>query len=273
MPADELPHGAIPKFKPRDKHHRRLFGGHNDAPFLFTTFTNAAWFVNRPAAMDAMLSSQQKLILANVEDDDLLYGRRPDDEVERIEALKPAFYIPSDRWVYEDTMTKREQLEEIDKCLRWTREVTERVRVRSDLPTRIIPIAKGWEEWHFERCRETFRDLGLSYCAFDVTQYPSGQMVVADVTRLVDVVNPTGVLLIGRLAKDTLRDCPREVVAATGVNQWLENCQASGVGFSRQKYSDWAAETNKALFSVQAELGDFAQESTETRLTSNPTET
>lgn len=273
MPGNELPHGAIPKFKPRDKHHRRLLAGHDGAPFLFTTFTNSVWFVNHPAAMNTILSPQQRLILANVEDDDLLYGRRPDDEIERIDELKPAFYIPSDRWVYEDTMTKREQLEEIDRCLRWTREVTERVRARSDLPTRIIPIAKGWKEWHFERCRETFIDLGLSYCAFDVTQYPSGDMVVADVTRLVDVVNPTGVLLIGRLAKDTLCDCPREVVAATGVYQWLVNCQASGAGFSRQKYSDWAAETNKALFSVQTKLGDFTQESTATRLTSNLTET
>jgi len=273
MPADELPHGAIPKFKPRDKYHRRLFAGHDDAPFLFTTFTNSVWFVNHPTAMEAMLSPQQKLILANVEDDNLLYGRRPDDEIKRIEALKPAFYISSDRWVYEDTMTKREQLEEIDRCLRWTREVTEQVRVRGDIPTRIIPIAKGWKEWHFERCRKTFMDLGLSYCAFDVTQYKSRDMVVADVTRLVDVVNPTGILLIGRLARDTLRECPREVVAATGVHQWLENCRASGAGFNRQNYSDWVAETNKALFSVQAELGDFAQESTETQLTINLTET
>lgn len=273
MPVNELPRKAIPKFKPRDKHHRRLFAGHDDAPFLFTTFTNATWFVNHPAAMDAMLSPEQKLILANVEKDELLYGRRPDDELERIEMLKPACYIPSDRWVYEDTMTQREQLEEIDKCLRWTREVTERVRARGDLPTRIIPIAKGWKEWHFERCRETFADLGLSYCAFDVTQYNSRYLIVEDVTRLVSVVNPTGVLLIGRLDTDTLRNCPREVVAATGVNQWLKTCQTNGAGFDRQKYSDWVTETNEALFSVQAELGDFSQESIETRLTNNLTET
>lgn len=259
MPADELPHGAIPKFKPRDKHHRRLFAGHDDAPYLFTTFTKAAWFVNRPSAMDGMLSPEQNLILANVEKDELLLGRRPDDEIERIETLEPEFYIPSDRWVYEDTMTQLEQLEEVDKCLRWTREVTERVRGRDDLSTRIIPIAKGWETWHFERCRQTFEELGLSYCAFDVTQYKSPNLIVEDVSRLVDVIGLTGVLLIGRLDKSTLQDCPPEVVAATGVNQWLENCRASNGGFDREKYSDWVEETNEALFSFQAELGDFMQ--------------
>lgn len=267
MTSDELPQGVIPKFKPRDKYHRRLFAGHEDAPFLFTTFTNAAWFVNRPAAMEAMLSPEQKLILANVEKDELLLGRRPDDEIERIEALEPAFYISSDRWVYEDTMTQREQLEEIDKCLRWTREVTERVRERDDLSTRIIPIAKGWEAWHFERCRHTFEELGLSYCAFDVTQYRSRNLIIEDVSRLVDIIEPTGVLLIGRLDMKTLRDCPPEVVAATGVNQWLENCKAHGCGFDREKYSDLVEKANKALFSFQAELGDFTRGSDiETRI-------
>lgn len=259
MSVDELPNGAIPKFKPRDIHHRRLFAGHADAPYLFTTFTKAAWFVNRPSAIEAMLSNNQKLILANVEKDELLLGRRPDDEIERIETLEPEFYIPSDRWVYEDTMTQREQLDEIEKCLRWTREVTERVRAREDLSTRIIPIAKGWEPWHFVRCQQTFEELGLSYCAYDVTQYKSRNLIVEDVSRLVDVIQPTGVLLIGRLDAKTLRDCPPEVVAATGVNQWLQNCKVSGDGFDREKYSNWVAEINAALFSFQSQLGDFVQ--------------
>lgn len=261
MSADELPYGAIPKFKPRDKHHQQLFAGHEDAPYLFTTFTNAVWFVNRSSARKAMLSPEQKLILANVEKDELLLGRRPDDEIERVETLEPAFYIPSDRWVYEGTMTQREQLEEVNKCLRWTREVTERVREQEDLSTRIIPIAKGWETWHFERCRQTFEELGLSYCAFDVTQYRSRNLIIEDVSRLVDVIEPTGVLLIGRLDTKTLQDCPPEVVAATGVHQWLENCKTPGGGFDRGEYSDWVEQTNEALFSFQAELGDFTQSS------------
>lgn len=217
--------------------------------------------------MGAMLGPEQKLILANVEKDELLLGRRPSDEIERIESLEPAFYIPSDRWVYEDTMTQREQLEEIDNCLRWTREVTERVREHDDLSTWIIPIAKGWETWHFERCRQTFEELGLSYCAFDVTQYKSRNLIIEDVFRLVDVIEPTGVLLIGRLDTKTLKHCPPEVVAATGVNQWFENCKARGSGFDRQKYSDWAEKTNNALFSYQAELDDFMRNSDiETRI-------
>ena len=81
------------------------------------------------------------------------------------------------------------------------------------------------------------------------------------------VIDLTGVLLIGRLDKSTLRDCPPEVVAATGVNQWLENCRASNEGFDREKFSDWVEETNDALCSFQTELDDFMQgNGIETRL-------
>lgn len=259
MLGDKQPNGIIPKFSPRDKHHRQLFAGHDDAPYLLTTFKDSAWFVNRPEEMDKMLSPSQELILANVEPDEFLVGRTPDDEIRRLEAIQPDYYIPSDRWVYEDTMTSREQLEEIDRCLRGTREVTERIRARSDLSTRIIPIVKGWKAWHFERSRQTLDDLSLSYCAFDVTQYNSRYRIIEDVERLIEVINPSEVLLIGRLGSKTLRDCPREVVAASGLNQWFKNSKGSHSKFDRDAYSDWAVDANEDLASVQTDLGDFTQ--------------
>ncbi|QIB75330.1 hypothetical protein G3I44_14155 [Halogeometricum borinquense] len=261
MSEETFPHGPIPKFSPRNRRHRKLFSGHDAVPYLLTTFTNAVWLEKRPEELDALLAPHQELILANVEDDDDLVGRTPDDEMERVEKLRPAYYIPSDRWVYENTMTDAEQLEEIDRCMSGTREVFNRIEARDDLPTQVIPIAKGWKRWHFERCRRTFEDLGLSYCAFDVTQYNSINMILDDVNRLVDVIGPSGILLIGRIAPDHLRRCPPEVVAATGVDHWRKNSQTASGGFSRERYRAWAAEAYAAIRSAQTRLEHFGNQS------------
>lgn len=258
MSTKAYPHGAIPKFSPRASKHRSLFSGHDAAPYLLTKFSDAVWLEKRPDELNALLASNQELILANVEPDEDLVGRTPDDEMERVEAIQPDYYIPSDRWVYEDTMTDAEQLAEIDRCMSGTREVYNRIVARTDLSTTVIPIAKGWKRWHFERCRRTFEDLGLSYCAFDVTQYDSITMILDDVDRLIDVIAPDGILLIGRIAPDHLRRCPPEVVAATGVDHWRKNSQLQSGDFSREKYRIWAEEANDALSDSQARFDHFA---------------
>lgn len=250
----------MPKFTPGDTRHRRTFPGHSDVPYLFTTFSDAVWFENQLDALDELLSPHQELILANVEDDELLQGRTPDDEMERIKNLQPAYYIPSDRWVYEDTMTAAEQREEIDRCLNGTREVFNRIAAHDDLSTTVIPLAKGWKRWHFERCRRTFEQIGASYCAYDVTQYRSITMLLDDVRRLIDVIAPDGILLIGRTSPNHLRQCPTEVVAATGVSHWLKNIQTPSGEFSSEKYSSWVAEANAALRNSQSRLEHFTQD-------------
>jgi hypothetical protein len=261
MTDDLLPHGAIPKISARNDRHRRLFSGHEAAPYLFVRFSNAVYFENHPREFSSLLSSHQQLILANVDPDKDLVGRTPDDEIARVEALKPSYYIPSDRWVYEDTMTVAEQLEEIDHCMSGTREVFHRVEKREDLPTTVIPIAKGWKKWHFERCRRTFEELELSYCAYDVTQYNSINMILGDVNRLIDVIHPEGILLIGKLSPRHLRRCPPEVVAATGVDHWRKNCQLPSGKLSREKYRTWAEKANAAIRLAQSRLDQFEDNS------------
>jgi hypothetical protein len=261
MSEERFPHGPIPKFSPSHSGHRRLFSGHEAVPYLLTKFTRAGWLENNPDEFDALLAPHQELIVVNVEKDKHLVGRTPDDEMERVEKLKPAYYIPSDRWVYEGTMTDAEQLEEIDRCMDGTREVFNRIEARDDISTQVIPIAKGWKHWHFERCRRTFEDLGLSYCAFDVTQYNSINMILDDVDRLVDVIGPDGVLLIGKLSPDHLRRCPPEVVAATGVDHWRKNSQTGSGRFSRELYRSWAARAYAALSSAQTRLDHFGNQS------------
>lgn len=260
---DEIPKGVIPKYKPRDPKHRKLLVGNEDVPWLASTFTNAVWLENRPDARTALREADQGLILANVEEDDLLLGRTTKDEIERVEAIQPEYYIPSDRWVYDESMTAREQIDQIDRSLWGTRKVTNYVRSDPTLGTKIIPLAKGWEPWHFERSRAVFEKLGFAYCAFDVTQYKSSDRVVADVSTLIDVIEPTGVLLIGRLSPSTLHECPPEVVAATGVNQWLTRCKTTDGVFKRTLYSEWTEIGNKALNSVQTGLDEFQKESDE----------
>lgn len=256
-----FPYGPIPKFDPRNPQHRQLLSNHPSAPFLLATFTRAVWLEKRPDELRSLLGPHQRLILANVEQDRLLKGRTPDDEMERVRALRPAYYIPSDRWVYENTMTYAEQLAEIDRCMSGTREVYERIAAHDDLSTTVIPLAKGWERWHFERCRRTFEDLGLSYCAFDVTQYSKHDMILGDVRRLIDVVEPEGVLLIGRLDPRVLRKCPPEVVAATGVDHWRKNSDPGSGQLSRERYRAWAADESEAIRSSQTGLHHFEDQS------------
>lgn len=259
MLKEDYPRGVVPKSTPGNTQHRETFPGHSDVPYLFTKFSDAVWLENQLDSLDELLAPDQELILANVEEDEKLQGRTPDDEMRRVKTLQPAYYIPSDRWVYEDTMTAEEQMEEIDRCMSGTREVYNRINADNDLSTTVIPLAKGWKRWHFERCRRTFEEINASYCAFDVTQYNSINMLLDDISRLIDVIGPDGVLLIGRTSPNHLRRCPPEVVAATGVSHWLANIRTSSGDFSREKYSAWAAEANAALRNSQSRLEQFTQ--------------
>ncbi|MWG35392.1 hypothetical protein [Halomarina oriensis] len=261
MPDRPFPYGAIPKIDPSNSPHRELFSNHPSAPFLLTKFSNAIWLEKRPEELQALLGPHQRLIVANVEQDEELKGRTPDDEMDLVKGLQPAYYIPSDRWVYEDTMTDAEQLAEIDRCMSGTREVYERITGHDELSTTVIPIVKGWKQWHLERCRRTLDDLGLSYCAFDVTQYNTHDMILGDVRRLIEVIAPEGILLIGRLDPRVLRKCPPEVVAATGVYNWLNKSQTESGRLSRENFRVWAAEENEVFRSSQTGLHQFEDHS------------
>lgn len=248
------PEGIVSKFEPSNSKHRGLLADHPAATYLMTTFSRSTWLANHPGKAEYFFGPHQKLVLTSTEQDEKLKGRTPEDEFERLDELRPAYYVPSDRPVYED-MSRRRQLEEIDRCMSGTERLYD-LLAPSTIGTRLVPLAKGWEPWHFERCNSTFKQLGAGYCAFDVTQYPSIEMIVNDLETLIDVIDPAGILLIGRHAPSHLERLPPAIKAAAGKSNWRNYCIDDSGAFSRERYTDWERRARGALLD-QATLGRF----------------
>ncbi|EMA49327.1 MULTISPECIES: hypothetical protein [Halococcus] len=223
-----------------------------------TTRERAKWLARRPEVFNETFRPDQKLIVTTTQEDKYLVDLEVEEELEQIEEVRPDYYIPHDRWVYR-SMTADEQIEQIDECMNGLLEIYEHLNEIAS-STQIIPLAKGYKRWHFKRCLRTFEKIDTGYCAFDVTQYPGYRSMVRHATRLVDVIDPSGVLLIGRLAPDHLRRLPPRVVAAAGKSNWIRACRTESGAFSHEEFAAWEPSPRTALLKPTT-LDHFTQSS------------
>lgn len=214
MTGKPFPYGLGAKIHPSHSAHKTLYA-HNPEiiPFVVCKFRRTSWFVNNQRL--GFLSTDQDLFVSTYEQDENIVGRTPTEEVDRLEKIEEAVdgAFLGDRFTY-GNMDRREVVKEIDESVKRQLTAHDLIEERGiDIPQ--FPTIMGWEDWHFERCRELIDTLGCSV-GFDATQYNSRYELVEHIETLNEVLGPDRIFVNGCISPRWLRMLPESVVACSG---------------------------------------------------------
>ncbi|MFB6197863.1 MAG: hypothetical protein ABEI52_06290, partial [Halobacteriaceae archaeon] len=174
-------------------------------------------------------------------------------ELEFIRRFSPDYHIPTDYSVYQ-SMTESEQAQAIDNCMDGTEWIATRLKNHA---TTVLVQAKGWLPRHYERCQSTMKRLHHEFVVFYAAGYKARvHELNEDLKTLVSVLNPTGILLIGKQSVRFLRQTIPEVVAAAG-GRWRRQSGLHDNEHSSQKHREWKQEVEQHLGSGQATIDSY----------------
>jgi hypothetical protein len=158
----------------------------------------------------------------NREDEDLARY----SELDILRAVEPDYHVPTDYTIYEE-MSAEEQAEAVQYCVEGTRYMYEET---ADMDLTLLPLVKGRSRDQRERFYELYDELDVDYVSFYATQYYTGGRgvqqndLVADVEKVAVEYDPE-LFVMGALSPRVLREFPKNVVAASGFNQWRTRCE------------------------------------------------
>jgi hypothetical protein len=189
-------------------------------------------------------------------------------ELEYVTEFGSDYHIPADYSTYIDQSVEH-RVTNILKCLLGTILIQRRCQTRNHSVT-ILPLIKGvtWAERAI--CHTALEALGFDHGVYYGTQYFTGagnriHELVDDVTAISHEQDYlSGLLLIGLLSPTYLERLPQTVVAASGLNQWLEAVKprSQSPATMRQHYRTLETDVTTALTTPGA-----TTETTQTTLT------
>lgn len=176
-------------------------------------------------------------------------------ELDIVRRFGPDFHIPTEYSVYESSMSSSEQQKAISDCMEGTEWFAKRLENHS---TTVLMQAKGWLPWHFELCQPTMERLSTDFLVFYAAGYEARVYEPkADLETLVSVLNPSGILVIGKQSTRFLRRAPPEVVAAAG-GHWRGKSGLEEDGHDPRKHRSWKVQAEQYLGSGQAILSSYS---------------
>jgi hypothetical protein len=196
----------------------------------------------------------QTVITSTTTHDDTLRNLSWHGELDIVRRFGSDYHIPTEYSVYDSTMSVETQAESIADCLQGVEWMSNRLANHS---TEVLVPAKGWLPWHFELCRPTMERLETSFLVFYATGYgPRKNELREHLASLVSVLEPSGILLIGKQAPRFLSIAPPEVVATAG-RRWGRKSGLEEEGHRPTKHSSWKMSIENELASGQAVLNSF----------------
>jgi hypothetical protein len=240
--------------------HERFFGPRNRAvDTVMFPLTAARSVVNQHGNADTFFGPRTTVVTDNFVQDGILESFDKTEKREILRQFSPDYHIPEVRSVYSHH-DEAEQQRRIDTAMEETEWIASEL---ADTPTKILVQMKGWKRWHFKRCLSKLRTLSTDFCVFYGSGYAGPGIgnrlydLIDDSKTMIRVVDPEGVLLVGRQSPRDLRKFPPEVVAAAG-KRWIEESEQDDGLYSQEQFRTWADSVEPTLGSGQTRIGTFA---------------
>ncbi|WP_188148081.1 hypothetical protein [Haloferax sp. AS1] len=229
---------------------------------VMVTLSKAERVLENYGGFNNILQPHHKLTIVGTEPDATVTNRGRWQEIDLYaEFEREARIIPDWLWVYH-RMEPDQQLENVEKYLsrfEWLYKRAEEM----GLPHEITPLAKGVSIDHFEESKETFDRLGIDRFAMYGVQTPSHYDFCERIEQASAVLNPDGVLTIGRGSPRQVGMMP-EIVDETAGWHWKRYCGLTSDGYSQYKLAMWIYKIKRALHAErtneQSRISDFIQE-------------
>lgn len=175
-------------------------------------------------------------------------------ELDIVRRFGPDYHIPTEYSVYQSSMSPLEQAQAISDCMAGTEWFGKRLENHS---TEVLMQAKGWLSWHYKLCRPTMERLETDFLVFYASGY-EGRVYEpkAELETLVSVLNPSGILVIGKQSQRFLRKVPPEIVAAAG-GRWRQKSGLEKADHETRRHKRWKSNVEQYLGSGQSILSSF----------------
>jgi len=205
-------------------------------------------FENRSGRFDNLLEPHQTLTITGTENDLKNLNRSRWSVIEFFENIEREFrYVIDWSWVYKKKMSpaeRRESIGDYTQRVEWFYEKREEIGLSH---VEFIPLAKGLHEEHFSELQDTFERLNIDRFAIYGTQTRSLSRLVNRVDQAIDVLDPSGVLVIGRQAPEDVAEFPDTVDGVAGYWNWKETCNLTAEGYSSEDFVRWFNKVKSAL--------------------------
>jgi len=233
------PHGKFIRFNEGNQLVKHLMVNYSKAKRVFE---------NRSGRFDSLIEPHQTLTITGTENDLKNLNRSRWSVIEFFEDIECEFrYVIDWSWVYKKKMSlaeRRESIKDYTQRVEWFYEKAEELGLNH---VEFIPLAKGLHEGHFAEQKEMFERLGIRRFAIYGTQTRSLSRLVNRVDQAIGVLNPEGVLVIGRQAPEDVAEFPELVDGVAGYWNWKESCNLTADGYSSEDFAKWFNKVKTAL--------------------------
>lgn len=205
-------------------------------------------FKNRSGRFDALLESHQTLTITGTEADLDTLERPVWDVLDFFKEIERELrYIPDWSWVYNKKMTSIERRESLSDYTTRIDELYEGAETIGLDHVEFIPLAKGLHDGHFAELVETFDRWEVSRIAIYGSQTRSLSRLITRIDQAIDVLDPEGVLVIGRQAPEDVAKFPDLVDGVAGYWNWKEACNLTADGYSAEDFTSWFHKVKNAV--------------------------
>jgi hypothetical protein len=243
-------YGAIPRIEAQKTHIK--FVNTVAPPDVMLPIDHAERLANDGETADSLFPERTRVITTTTIADDLLDRLSWEKECDIVDRFAPAFHIPADHAVYGDDPPEK-RADRAHRCAAGTLWMADQFTVR-DISTEIIPLIKGTTEhermFGYRACEALDTILAATY----VAQYFSGSGGHPAIFRLLEAIQAEtdatlDIVVIGLLSTYYLPDVPANVVAASGLNTWLDvvRPRTNDSTAMREGYRSLAADVDEAL--------------------------
>lgn len=205
-------------------------------------------FENREGRLDALLEPHQTLTITGTEGDLDTLERPVWDVLDFFAGIeRECRYVPDWSWVYKTKMSPDERRESIDDYTTRLDKLYEEAENIGLDHVEFIPLAKGLHDNHFVELIETFERWSVDRIAIYGSQTRSLHKLVTRVDQAIDVLDPAGVLVIGRQAPGDVAKLPPLVDGVAGYRNWMNACDLTASGYSSENFTTWFYKVKNAL--------------------------
>jgi len=233
------PHGKFIRFNEGNHLVKHLMVNYSKAKTAFR---------NRSGQFHSLIEPHQTLTITGTEADLVTLERPVWDVLDLFEEIEHGFrYIPDWSWVYNKKMTSVGRRESLKDYTNRIDELYERAESIGLDHVEFIPLAKGLHDGHFAELVETFDRWDLNRIAIYGSQTRSLSRLVTRIDQAIDMLNPEGVLVIGRQAPVEVAEFPDLVDGVAGYWNWKETCNLTASGYSSEEFVTWFQKVKNAL--------------------------
>lgn len=247
--------GAIPRIEAQAAHIEFI---NAVAPSnIMLPIDHAERLANDGETADSLFPEQTQVITTTTIADDLLDRLSWERECDIIERFAPAMHLPTDHAVYGDDSSEK-RADRAHRCATGTLWMADQFTVR-DISTNIIPLIKGTTEHERIFGYRACESLDTTLAAVYVAQYFSGSGGHPAIFQLLEAIQTEteatlDIVVIGLLSTYYLPDVPANVVAAAGLNTWLDAVEprTNDPTAMREGYRSLADDVDSALEATES---------------------